>query len=552
MGANSPETGRRNDVLLTVTENSQEYFKSSFAHCLIFAFIYLVLTLYFYAFSNYGFNIWDEGGYANGALRTYHGESALKDFNPEGYPPGRYLYAVLFFKLFGISIESLRMGVVLITPGMILMVYAIARKIMPIGFSVLAALCMLSAPAAYYSRFYPFFCVLNLFCLVELMEKKRLRNLFLLAGSVLLSLFFKVEVGIFSIVISCTLLPLLALNSSRLNELVIRPGFRVFAFVVAATLSASLVYFLRHNSVEKIVDMVFKVHGVWGNPFPDILPFLTLLEKVGRHEMFERILFYLPIWTYAGTGILLTVRVFAGNGTSRDLHLAAILLFGVCAFGLVLWRAGFDNLLRTLSPFYILFCYLLYLLRERLLKVLRRPGPPAHFLWLKTEAVEMLALFFPLLFVYEMNVHHGFYAGTVGAVKFERTRLQMDRIDVYTNTEEAMWLKTIVERIQTHTQKGDPILALPLNPVFYFLADRINPTPYDWILPGMMNNEKETKLVAQLQANSPKMIIYVDIAIDGKEERRLSNYAPRLFKFIADHYRAMEVVGFFQLLVPKE
>lgn len=533
-----------------MTENAHN--KPAFAHYLVFAFIYLVLTVYFYAFSNYGFNIWDEGGYANGALRTYHGQSALKDFNPDGYPPGRYLYAILFFKLFGVSIKSLRIGVVLITPGMILMVYAIARKIMPAGFSLLAALCMLSAPAMYYNRFYPFFCVLNLYCLVELMEKKRLLNLFLLAGSIFLALFFKFEVGVFSIVISAVLLPLTILNTSRLSEVVSKPGFRVFVFVVAAIISASSVYFLRHNSIERAVAMVFKVHGVWGNPFPDVFPFLALLEDLGRHEMFDRVLFYLPVYTYAGVGALLCARIFAGTGTSRHLHLAAILLFGVCAFGLVLWRAGFDNLLRTLPPFYILFCYLLHLGREKLLKTLKKPGPPAPFLWLKTEAVEFLVLFFPLMFIYEMNVNHGFYAGTVGAVKFERTRLQMDRIDVYTNPEEAKWLKTVVARIQTHTKKGDPILALPLNPVFYFLADRVNPTPYDWILPGMLDREKENKLVEQLQANLPKMIVYVDIAIDSKEERRLSNYSPLLFKFITDRYRVMEVVGFFQLLVPKE
>ena len=529
-----------------------EYNKPTFAQFLIFAFVYLVLTVYFYSFSNYGFNVWDEGGYANGALRTYHGESALKDFNPNGYPPGRYWYAVLFFKMFGVSIQSLRTSVVALTPGMIIMVYAIARKVMPPGFSLLASLCMFSAPAMYYNRFYPFFCVLNLYCLIELMEKKRLWNLVLLACSIFLSLFFKLEVGVFSIVIGAALLPLAILNTSRLSAAVSKPGFRAFVFVAAAMISATIIYFLRNDAIQKVSEMVFKLHGVWGNPFPDIFPFFVLLEKLGHHEMFERVLFYIPVWVYGVAGALLSVRIFTGTGTNRDLCLAAVLLFGVCAFGLVLWRAGFDNLLRTLPPFYILFCYLLHLFREKILKELKKPGPPASFLWLKTEAVEILVLFFPLMFIYEMNVNQGFYAGTVGAVKFERTRLQMDRIDVYTNPEEAKWLKTVVDRIQTHTQKGDPILALPLNPVFYFLSDRINPTPYDWILPGELDQEKETQLVELLKAKTPKMIVYVDIAIDGKEERRLSNYSPLLFKFIADHYRVMEVVGFFQLLVPKE
>ena len=107
--------------------------------------LYAALIGYFYSFSQYGFNIWDEGGFANGTLRTLNGQQALKDFNPNGYLPGRYIYGAIFFKLLGIDIQSLRWSVILITPGMVFMVYAISRKIMPQGFAFLAALFMLSA-----------------------------------------------------------------------------------------------------------------------------------------------------------------------------------------------------------------------------------------------------------------------------------------------------------------------------------------------------------------------------------------------------------------------
>ena len=85
------------------------------------ALIYLVLVAYLYSFSEYGLNVWDEGGYANGTLRTLNGEKAMEDFNPSGYLSGRYIYGAIFFKLFGVSIQSLRIGVILITPIMIFM-----------------------------------------------------------------------------------------------------------------------------------------------------------------------------------------------------------------------------------------------------------------------------------------------------------------------------------------------------------------------------------------------------------------------------------------------
>ena len=157
--------------------------------------LYAALIGYFYSFSQYGFNIWDEGGFANGTLRTLNGQKALEDFNPNGYLPGRYIYGALFFKLFGVDIQTLRLSVVLLTPAMVFMVYAISRRIMPPGFAFLAALLMLSAPSMYYNRFFPFFTVLNLYCLLNVLEKKRIQDFLLLGGSVLLAGFFKFEIG---------------------------------------------------------------------------------------------------------------------------------------------------------------------------------------------------------------------------------------------------------------------------------------------------------------------------------------------------------------------
>jgi hypothetical protein len=235
-----------------------------------------------------------------------------------------------------------------------------------------------------------------------------------------------------------------------------------------------------------------------------------------------------------------------------DLFLLALLAFGVCAFGLVIWRAGFDNLLRTLAPAYILFCFLLYLVRQKVLRLkLLSAGEGSRLAILKKTGVNVLTVFLPFLFFYEMNVHHGFYAGTVGAVNFETAKVPLPRMQVFTNPEEAEWIAAVVDRIETYSNKGDAILALPLNPIFYFLTDRVNPTPYDWVLPGMLDGQAEKQMVAQLERNKPKVIVFVDIAIDGKEERRLAYYAPEVYDFIKQHYVFEEFIGIFQILLPK-
>ena len=530
--------------------------------------LYAALAGYFYSFSHYGLNLWDEGGFANGTLRTLNGQQALVDFNPNGYLPGRYIYGAVFFKLFGVDLQSLRLGVILFTPAMIFMVYAAARKIMPPGFAFLAAAFMFSAPSMYYNRFFTFFTVLNLFCVIRAVEKKRLQDLILLAGSILTAGFFKFEIALITVVIGLTVTGILAAQRiGRKNPpLKKEPDAQAFSsaseralwisgIFLAAAFAAAMIYFLQHDYFAKVLQLVVEAHSVWGNPFPEILPFAPLLAKLGAHEMFQRVLFYLPLWTYGLCGLILLLRLIRARPdiANEDLFLLVILSFGICVFGLVIWRAGFDNLLRTLPPFYILFCYLLYLAREQVLRLLLfSVNVAGSALAYKKIPVNVLTVFFPFIFFYEMNVHHGFYAGTIGAMKQETQRVRLNRLSVYTNAAEAGWLKEVVDRIEIYTDRGDPILALPLNPIFYFLTDRVNPTQYDWILPGMLKPDEEKKVVEQLQNNKPKMVIFVDIPIDGKEERRLANYAPQIYRFLLDHYQFDEMIGLFQILLPKK
>ena len=532
--------------------------------------IYAGLLGYFLSFSRYGLNIWDEGGYANGTLRTLNGERALSDFNPNGYLPGRYWYGMRFFKFLGVEIQSLRIGIALLTPPMILMVYSISRKIMPAGFSLLAALCMLSAPSMYYNRFYPIFVVLNLYFITKLIEEKNLISLVGLVFSIFLSSFFKFEVTLFSTLISLFVLGILLLNKSQDFSLqlgkVAHLSSKNRAYLIGGGVALAglfLFYLGKDGYFGQVFKIVVDAHQVWGNPFPELFPFLKLYDELGYHKIFERVLFHLPIWVYGLVAIIILIRFFSNKReiTLVNLHLLAIVSFGICAFGLVIWRAGFDNLLRTLPPFYILFCYLLFLVWQKVLKFQSASENPIHTKITRIP-LSLLIVFLPFLFYIEMNTHHGFYAGSIGAKNWainknikamhpETTLLKLERINVFTRPAESKWIQEVVNRINLYSKKGDPILALPLNPIFYFLSDRVNPTPYEWVLPGMLDEDKELKIVETLKSKRPKVVIYVDIAIDGKEERRLKNYAPHIYKFLVDNYAFQEMIGLFQILLPK-
>ena len=531
---------------------------------------YIALVVYFLSFSKYGLNIWDEGGYANGTLRTLNGENALVDFNPNGYLPGRYWYGVLFFKLFGVEIQSLRIGVVLLTPLMVIMVYSISRKIMPSGFSFLAALCVLSAPSMYYNRFYPFFVILILYFLTKTIANRNLISLTGLTLTILLSSFFKFEVTLFSILVSMVIISILFFNNSIKFNIHVGKILNIFPKYLTYLSGLGIIatgFFLFYLGKDGYFLQVFKIvveaHEVWGNPFPELFPFFKLYNEIGYHKIFERILFYLPIFVYSLVLVIILVRFFSNKYDFElvNLHLLAIVGFGICAFGLVIWRAGFDNLLRTLPPFYILFSYLLFIVWQKVIFFQNNSGNPVHAKVTRVP-LSLLIVFLPSLFYYEMNTYHGFYAGSVGARNWvvnknfkamnpETAPVKLEKLDVKTRPAEAKWISEVVNRINLYSKKGDPILALPLNPLFYFLTDRINPTPYEWVLPGMLNKDEELKMVEILKIKLPKVVVYVDIAIDGKEERRIKNYAPHLYDFLVENYRFQEIIGLFQILLPK-
>jgi len=288
---------------------------------------------------------------------------------------------------------------------------------------------------------------------------------------------------------------------------------------------------------------------VWGNPLPGLIPSAEEWSQGGWHVLFERILFYAPPLVY---GLALLRWLAIGDDRKSAATLLAMTGFGICAYGLVLWRSGFDNLLRTLPSFYILLCFFLHRLWLRV--VPEESGPDFHrdrMRVFKTLPQRWLILAFPLIFLFEINSHHGYYAGSIGAAFQETRPLRLNRLGAFTNPVEARWLRDIVDRIQRFSVKEDRILALPLNPIFYFLSERENAINHDWILPGMLDDAAQQNVVDQLRARPPAVVILADFPIDGREERRFSRYAPVIHRFIRDHYALYDTIGLFEVLLPR-
>src|SRR3989304_4626551 len=454
----------------------------------VYILIFFLSLSYLLIFQNYGINLWDEGVLLNGSLRTLEGESVYVDFN--GYPPGRYLLGAVLFKIFGINISAIRIAVAVMTAIAATMVYSVSLRLIPSYFlSIIPSILFLISPAVYYNRFYPIFTIFGIYVIFWYLEKENPFRSILLGVSAVLSMFFKLEIGIGIIINSIALMLIPPLHPPLYKGG--NGGVRAFKYFFITLSIASIFlafYYLR------MIDMyaflydsyfyVFKIRGSWGNPFPTIF------------------------------------------------------FFGIYTYNLVIWRAGFDNLIRCLPPAFILGGYLLYLFRIKLLK------------WTGERMLSYaIILILPLWFLYEMIFHSDFYAGSIGELRKNHVRLSIERANnIYADPVEALWIKEITGYIRNNTKTEDTIFAIPFNPIWYFLTDRKNPTYYEWLLPGELKTEKEqTEVVEQLKKKIPAYVIYADIAIDNKEERRFSNYERLVYNFIIYNYHIEKRIGFFQI-----
>jgi hypothetical protein len=89
-------------------------------------------------------------------------------------------------------------------------------------------------------------------------------------------------------------------------------------------------------------------------------------------------------------------------------------------------------------------------------------------------------------------------------------------------------MRNVVNYLDAGTPPGSPIFVYPVAPLFYFLADRPNPTPFDHFLPGTLTSADFDEVIADLQAAKPRYVIWDDFGVHAWQtdpaNRPLSDY----------------------------
>jgi hypothetical protein len=96
---------------------------------------------------------------------------------------------------------------------------------------------------------------------------------------------------------------------------------------------------------------------------------------------------------------------------------------------------------------------------------------------------------------------------------------------------------------------GSTLFVYPYKPILYFLTGATNPTRYSYLQPGMMGEDDEAEVVAELTKAPPEHVLVQDLT----QERMLNTWPSadpkrlryaKLDAFFSEHYREVETIKY--------
>jgi tetratricopeptide (TPR) repeat protein len=238
-----------------------------------------------------------------------------------------------------------------------------------------------------------------------------------------------------------------------------------------------------------------------------------------------RVTYHLPPLLLV-TGVLVWFRersrreraALGGRSGTRDLEAGALYL-GTSAFLFlgVFPRVDAHHLFMAVTPCFVLAAWLAG--REPGLFVRRGGSVVAGILLTLSLASQIAAI----ADVYPEQVRDAF--------------LPLPRARVWVERWQAAEIRRQIAQIQVRVPQGEPIFVAPAAPMYYFLADRPNPTRFPLILPGALDEEE---VVRRLSDKPVDYALISDIAFDSFP---FQHVAPRVFDYLMRHYRPAEGAG---------
>ena len=457
----------------------------------------------------------DEGLLAYGAVRVMHGEVPHRDFvSPQ--PPLSFYAVAGVFKLCGISLASLRvlgLSIFLLLP---LLIYGVGRNFAgPIlSFAAAAPACILGLP---YCNFVPLAVwqgiAASLAAVLLFLPAVSSKQQWLAFPAGLLtaaSLFLRHDQAVYTTI--------------SIFALAITLGLAGGHSISGANLKRALLFWLTGIAIVLIpAILVWWRIGALAEMFRQLVlfPFTTYRKTsslpfprfIIRRSVWENavvLLFYLPPFIQAIAALYLVRSLISRRLHRREAILAFLVVWSALFYLQVIVRSDFTHLVITLSPFFLLIALGWSIVHEKFVN--------------HRKIKIALSAVFATLVVWFLWILHSF---ALPDVTRANEQLTLDRGGV--RIEHAHAVANFVQRLQASVPPGRSILALPYQPMFYFLCGRRNPTRWNYLWPGDQNAQDHERLIEEAERDPPALVLL-------SQQREVAAFAPAIVEYLRAHY----------------
>jgi hypothetical protein len=472
----------------------------------------------------------DEGFLAYGAVRVMEGQVPNRDF-VSLQPPLSFYVAAAIFKLFGTSLGSLRIWGLSIHVLIPLLIYVVSRNFMNCLLSMAAALPAVIMGMPYYG-FVPLavwqgitasLVASALYIPAALAQR---RWLAFCAGIVTaLSVFLRHDQGLYLCVsIAVLTVALRYAADSRIAKSELKTIFGVW-LAGAGVVATALVIFWHE---EKALPEMFKQLVVFpmktyvktsARPFP----MFNAQSPLAQNAM--TLLYYVPPVLAGLAAVWIIGQTMHRRFLRREAFLAFLAVWSVLFYCQVLTRSDPVHLLIALPPFFILLTYgwgifLADFCAKKFVKI-------SSSLIAAAAAVCFLCIVRPVVLpdLTKMN-----------------EALELPRGGV--RIENGAFLTDLIRRVQSYVPPDRSILALPYEPMFYFLCERRNPTRWNYLWPGDQTLDDHAAFVQQAKNDPPAVVLL------NNEKQATS--IPAILDYVHHEYRLVQNVSSLSIYVPAQ
>jgi hypothetical protein len=491
-----------------------------------------------------GIDFGDEGFLAYGAVRVMEGQMPNRDF-VSLQPPLSFYTAAAAFKILGTSLATLRRFGLCLYTLIPLLVYAISRQRAGRLTSLIAAAPLLILGMPFFN-FVPF-------AVWQGVTASLIAVLFILRAAITGRRAWALAAG------AATALTIL----SRHDQ-----GF--YLALAVLTFGLILKYPGRQGADEHPLEML----AFWaaGTAVPLLLLAVPWLVAGSIPDMFKQLVLF-PLTTYARTSslplpvvdlsaggqwamlasmfylvptfyVLAALRLLwtalARRCFDTDLRIQTFLLvFSILFYCQALTRSDFYHLLITLSPFFIVLAWTAEDVSRSIGGAVNARVRAWPLSWVTPTAI--LGTFGAIGAWLLLQVS----PATLASTKRPMRALDLERGGVEMDSSPAESLEGIVSLIQKYASPDRSILSLPYNPMLYFLAERRNPTRWNYLWPGDQTADDHRAMLEQARNDPPAVIV-----ISGEKE--MQRDAPTIMDYVHSRFQFKEQLGRWSIYLPAE